>query len=178
MDSDPKPRETVTQGRRFRQWPQWYSIETCKDDELTGSLRSELKRCGRSNCKCVSGREEDLHGPYWYRYFREDGRQRKEYVKKCDLDDVREKIERRRERLKNERAARRRHMRRGKGGGKNAYQKRQERLRRLPQGDTLDRALPAIAAGESPRNAYLRAWLDETDLRPELKRSLREQLGL
>lgn len=42
-----------------------------------GSLQSEWKRCGKSNCRCVHG---SLHGPYWYRHWREEGRQRKRYV--------------------------------------------------------------------------------------------------
>jgi hypothetical protein len=29
------------------------------------------------------------YGPYWYRFWREDGRLRKAYVKPCDLDEVR-----------------------------------------------------------------------------------------
>jgi hypothetical protein len=28
------------------------------------------RQCGRANCKCASGRDEDLHGPYWYKHSR------------------------------------------------------------------------------------------------------------
>lgn len=28
-------------------------------------------KCGKEGCKCNDG---DLHGPYWYEYFREDGK--------------------------------------------------------------------------------------------------------
>ena len=45
---------------------------------VRGSLHLEWKRCGRPNCRCQTGR---LHGPYYARHWREDGRQRKAYVK-------------------------------------------------------------------------------------------------
>ena len=52
---------------------------------LPGSLQPELKRCGKSACRCARG---ELHGPYWYRRWREAGRQRKAYVKEEDLEEV------------------------------------------------------------------------------------------
>jgi hypothetical protein len=36
-------------------------------------------RCGKKECKCLQG---ELHGPYWYAYFREDGKLRCKYVGK------------------------------------------------------------------------------------------------
>src|SRR5919107_3919896 len=46
----------------------------------TGTYRWEYVSCGHSErCKrCKSGRK---HGPYLYRYFYKDGKQRSEYVK-------------------------------------------------------------------------------------------------
>lgn len=42
-----------------------------------GSLHLEFKRCGRGNCRCRQGY---LHGPYVYKHWREEGRQKKQYV--------------------------------------------------------------------------------------------------
>lgn len=53
---------------------------------LPGAVCQQWKRCGRSACKCVTGA---LHGPYFYRFWRERGRLRKAYVKAADLEAVR-----------------------------------------------------------------------------------------
>lgn len=42
-----------------------------------GNIYPEWKRCGKSCCRCARG---VLHGPYWYRRWREADRQRKQYV--------------------------------------------------------------------------------------------------
>jgi hypothetical protein len=52
---------------------------------LPGSVHLEWKRCGRTWCRCSRGH---LHGPYFYRRWREDGRQRTEYVKRADLEST------------------------------------------------------------------------------------------
>ena len=44
---------------------------------LPGSLHAEYKQCGKPRCRCTRGR---VHGPYWYRRWRDDGRQRKAYI--------------------------------------------------------------------------------------------------
>lgn len=41
----------------------------------------ELVRCGKAGCKCA-GIDGELHGPYWYAYWREDGRLKSRYVGK------------------------------------------------------------------------------------------------
>jgi hypothetical protein len=41
----------------------------------------ERVRCGKISCKCV-GENGALHGPYWYTYWREDGKLRSRYVGK------------------------------------------------------------------------------------------------
>ena len=61
---------------------------------VRGSLHLERKRCGRPNCRCARGQ---LHGPYWYRRWREGGRQRKGYVSKGALEHVQAAIELRRQ---------------------------------------------------------------------------------
>jgi len=41
----------------------------------------ELVSCGKEGCRCASGADEDMHGPYKYRYYRDDdGTLRKEYA--------------------------------------------------------------------------------------------------
>ncbi len=53
---------------------------------LPGAVCQQWKRCGRAGCKCANGA---LHGPYFYRFWRERGRLRKAYVKPADLAAVR-----------------------------------------------------------------------------------------
>lgn len=43
-----------------------------------GTFRAEYVRCGKPNCGSCP------HGPYWYEYFREDGKLRKRYHGKVD----------------------------------------------------------------------------------------------
>ena len=45
----------------------------------TRTYRLENIRCGKEGCRCAVG---DLHGPYWYAYWSENGRTRKQYVGK------------------------------------------------------------------------------------------------
>jgi len=56
-----------------------------------GSLHTEWKRCGKPSCRCARGA---LHGPYWYRRWREDGRQRRQYVPAGEVEQVRAEIAR------------------------------------------------------------------------------------
>jgi hypothetical protein len=50
---------------------------------VPGSVHLEWKACGRGNCRCRLGR---LHGPYYARHRRENGRQRKAYVPATKLE--------------------------------------------------------------------------------------------
>ena len=50
------------------------------------SLQPQWIRCGRVGCRCALG---FLHGPYFYLYWRENGRQRKQYVRKHEVMRVR-----------------------------------------------------------------------------------------
>jgi len=50
-----------------------------------GSIHLEFKKCGRANCRCQLGL---LHGPYLYRHWREDGRQKKAFVPMRRLIEV------------------------------------------------------------------------------------------
>lgn len=50
------------------------------DDSPTVRLRQQWVRCGKRACtRCP-------HGPYWYAYWREDGRRRSRYVGKLESD--------------------------------------------------------------------------------------------
>lgn len=44
---------------------------------ITYTFREERVKCGKKTCRCAKG---DLHGPYTYKYWKEDGRLRKAYV--------------------------------------------------------------------------------------------------
>ena len=61
-----------------------HGVEPPEEHPRRGKVtyRQEHVRCGRDACsRCP-------HGPYWYAYWRENGRQRSRYVGK-DLDRVR-----------------------------------------------------------------------------------------
>jgi len=137
---------TSTGGTRYpKRWrmgyPKWYTIDRVRPEEgeLLGSLHAEHKRCGKENCRCASGDEEDLHGPYYYRRWRDsEGNQRKEYVPKSDVEEVRAAIQKRRRRLKRERKERAEWMNRGEGKGRpRDYWKRKNRPSPLEQAQRL-----------------------------------------
>ncbi len=64
-----------------------------------GSVGVQWVRCGKPTCRCARG---ERHGPYSYRFWREDGRLRKRYIPAADVAAVRRACERRR--LREERA--------------------------------------------------------------------------
>jgi hypothetical protein len=49
------------------------------------TLRYEYVKCGRANCKCKT-ESAKIHGPYYYVYWKENGKLRKGYVGK-NLED-------------------------------------------------------------------------------------------
>ena len=53
---------------------------------LAGVVRAEWVRCGKPGCRCATGRR---HGPYLYRRWREDGRQRRACVPARDAEYAR-----------------------------------------------------------------------------------------
>jgi hypothetical protein len=56
-------------------------------DKLPGTVGKQWVKCGKPNCRCTRG---ELHGPYWYRFWRDkSGRTHKQYVKEADLETVR-----------------------------------------------------------------------------------------
>ena len=52
---------------------------------LSGAVCVQWKKCGKPGCHCVRG---ELHGPYYARFWRQDGRLRKAYVRRRDLGQV------------------------------------------------------------------------------------------
>ncbi|MHB1006185.1 MAG: DUF6788 family protein [Chloroflexota bacterium] len=61
---------------------------------LPGCLLRQWVRCGKANCRCAQGHP---HGPYWYRYFRdEEGRAHKKYVPATHLTRAKREIAERR----------------------------------------------------------------------------------
>ena len=52
------------------------------DGAGSGTVVKEKVTCGDDSCKCASGDPADMHGPYLYRYYRENGTVKSEYVGK------------------------------------------------------------------------------------------------
>ena len=51
------------------------------------TLRQQLVKCGKAACTTCP------HGPYWYAYWREDGKRRSRYVGRLDADDEIESLQ-------------------------------------------------------------------------------------
>ena len=61
---------------------------------LPGVVCQQWVRCGRPGCRCARG---SPHGPYFYRFWRDAGRLRKEYVRRSDVGQVRAQCQARRQ---------------------------------------------------------------------------------
>ena len=48
---------------------------------LPGAVCAQMVKCGKPNCKCTRG---ELHGPYFYRFYRCGNKLRKVYVRKSE----------------------------------------------------------------------------------------------
>src|SRR5215475_8481004 len=48
---------------------------------IPGAVIAQMVRCGKPSCKCARG---ELHGPYFYRFWRTGRRLRKTYVRKIE----------------------------------------------------------------------------------------------
>lgn len=70
---------------------------------LAGAVCAQYVRCGRPGCKCARG---ELHGPYYYRFWRDRGRLRKKYIRPGAVEVVRAACEARRARRRESRDAR------------------------------------------------------------------------
>ena len=67
---------------------------------LPGVVLEQWIRCGRKNCRCSSGAP---HGPYFYRYWRQDGHLHKTYVPRDEVETVRSQCRARQEEQREER---------------------------------------------------------------------------
>lgn len=54
------------------------------------TLHEQWVRCGKPGCRCRAG---ELHGPYYYLFWRDEGRQRKRYVRQSDVAALRDELE-------------------------------------------------------------------------------------
>lgn len=57
-------------------------------DDARGTVVKERVACGDETCRCESGNPSDMHGPYLYLYYRDQGQLRSEYLgKPADCGD-------------------------------------------------------------------------------------------
>ncbi|ELZ32388.1 DUF6788 family protein [Halorubrum tebenquichense] len=56
------------------------------DNSEKGTVVKEKVTCGDDSCKCASRNPADMHGPYLYRYYRENGTMKSEYVGKPESE--------------------------------------------------------------------------------------------
>jgi hypothetical protein len=54
--------------------------------KLPSAVCAQFVRCGKPTCRCALGRP---HGPYFYCFWREGRKLKKAYIKKADVDRVR-----------------------------------------------------------------------------------------
>lgn len=52
--------------------------EPVNEDSGSGTVVEEMVTCGDDSCECMDG--GDKHGPYLYRYYREGGELKSEYI--------------------------------------------------------------------------------------------------
>ena len=52
---------------------------------MKGSVHAQWVKCGKPGCRCARG---EPHGPYFYLFWREQGRLRKAYIRTGDLPHV------------------------------------------------------------------------------------------
>jgi hypothetical protein len=57
---------------------------------LPGSVQPQMVRCGKPWCRCSRGGPQ--HGPYYYRFYWDAGRQRKIYIPRSEVSQVQEAI--------------------------------------------------------------------------------------
>ena len=83
MEAFSKRKKDVRAMKAEREPSEIKSAETTtKIELLKGSIETQFKRCGRSNCKCAKG---ELHGPYFLRRWQRRGQRCSKYVKKRDV---------------------------------------------------------------------------------------------
>ena len=68
------------------------------------AICQQFRKCGKPCCKCNAG---SLHGPYFFYFYREDGKQKKKYIRKANAPELWESYSQKRA-LQKQRAADRR----------------------------------------------------------------------
>jgi len=58
------------------------------------AICEQYRKCGKARCRCIRG---NLHGPYYFRFYRVDGRLKKAYIRKADAKDLWERYSLQRE---------------------------------------------------------------------------------
>ena len=78
-------------------------VDKC-GDSLPKNLAVCLQyvRCGKSPCACVEG---EKHGPYWYVFWRDHGRLRKQYLPTVEGEGLKRKLADRRLKRRRQAAA-------------------------------------------------------------------------
>jgi hypothetical protein len=54
--------------------------------KLPAAVCAQMVGCGKPTCRCARG---ELHGPYFYCFWRERGKLKKAYIRKADVDRAR-----------------------------------------------------------------------------------------
>ncbi|MEN3332044.1 MAG: hypothetical protein V7641_1409 [Blastocatellia bacterium] len=49
------------------------------------AICQQFRKCGKAGCKCNVGA---LHGPYFFHFYREDGKLKKSYIRKADAAEL------------------------------------------------------------------------------------------
>jgi hypothetical protein len=68
------------------------------------AICKQFRKCGKPSCKCNTG---SLHGPYFFYFYREDGKLKKQYIRKADAPELWEGYSQRRAQQKQRAADRR-----------------------------------------------------------------------
>jgi len=74
-----------------RQWQRLLEQIRERNDILAGTLSSAYLPCNKGNCKCTKG---DLHGPTWRLGYHTEGKSTTAYVRKEEVQDVKEATQR------------------------------------------------------------------------------------
>lgn len=49
------------------------------------AICEQYRKCGKAGCRCSNG---ELHGPYYFHFYRVDGLLKKRYIRKSDAKDL------------------------------------------------------------------------------------------
>lgn len=58
-----------------------------KTSGLSGAVCAQYRRCGKQNCHCRTGK---AHGPYYFVFWRENSILRKRYIRRADVEPLRQ----------------------------------------------------------------------------------------